>query len=422
MLTSSCAASASTCEKSGLSAALSVVPGASPQRAVSPGSPLLWRSKSPPGGRAPPGGVGDDGRVDFEVAPGSDPREAGEPGLVAQVAVAAAGLRVEPQAAPQVARPDAQGVDAPGLRRGALREAQRREGDRHLDLVAVGGHPAGRVPQGVPRLVLVAGDVVVRQVHLHAQRVDEELEGAALVVEGVEHDAGEVVVEGVVAVAQPGADLVRLGVVGADRHVEAVAVVGDPHLGRHRRGDVVPRGGLVVEGEGGWPLPGRVVENAVHGHRADGGGDLVGAGGRLGRRRRGGGLLFGPRRPGRRWPTRRSPARPHPIRTLVAPWTSSASFRHTGARPLPSTRAGAKSCHTSDAVVSGSGPECSGRPVQLSTVGTPTPQVSGSTVKRAEASRLLEYTGWKRPPVAARAARQRHPPAVDSGGGRSCRG
>ncbi len=32
-------------------------------------------------------------------------------------------------------------------------------------------------------------------------------------------------------------------------------------------------------------------------------------------------------------------------------------------------------------------------PVKLTTVGTPTPQVSESTVKRAEASRLLEY-GW----------------------------
>jgi uncharacterized protein YndB with AHSA1/START domain len=32
-------------------------------------------------------------------------------------------------------------------------------------------------------------------------------------------------------------------------------------------------------------------------------------------------------------------------------------------------------------------------PVKLSTVGTPTPQVSESTVKRAEAPRLLEY-GW----------------------------
>src|SRR5512132_4097328 len=31
-------------------------------------------------------------------------------------------------------------------------------------------------------------------------------------------------------------------------------------------------------------------------------------------------------------------------------------------------------------------------PVKLSTVGTPTPQVSESTVKRAEAYRLLEYT------------------------------
>jgi len=32
-------------------------------------------------------------------------------------------------------------------------------------------------------------------------------------------------------------------------------------------------------------------------------------------------------------------------------------------------------------------------PVKLSTVGTPTPQISASTVKRAEAPRLLEY-GW----------------------------
>ena len=33
-----------------------------------------------------------------------------------------------------------------------------------------------------------------------------------------------------------------------------------------------------------------------------------------------------------------------------------------------------------------------GGPVKLSTVGTPTPQVSETTVKRAEAPRLLEYT------------------------------
>ena len=47
--------------------------------------------------------------------------------------------------------------------------------------------------------------------------------------------------------------------------------------------------------------------------------------------------------------------------------------------------------------------------VKLSTVGTPTPQVSGSTVKRAaEAARV--QLGWGRPAVGARTGRQRHSP------------
>ena len=84
---------------------------------------------------------------------------------------------------------------------------------------------AGRVPDRVPRRALVAIHVVVDQVHLHAERVDEELERAALIVEGVEHDADEIVVERRVAIAQIGANRLRVRIARIERDQELIAVL-----------------------------------------------------------------------------------------------------------------------------------------------------------------------------------------------------
>ncbi|MCK7524083.1 MAG: hypothetical protein MZV64_43875 [Ignavibacteriales bacterium] len=54
---------------------------------------------------------------------------------------------------------------------------------------------AGRLPDGVPGEVLVALELAEVGVGLDAHGIDPELEGPALVVEGVDHEA-DVVVHG----------------------------------------------------------------------------------------------------------------------------------------------------------------------------------------------------------------------------------
>jgi hypothetical protein len=115
--------------------------------------------------------------------------------------------------------------------------------------------------------VLVAGHLVLGQVHLHADGIDEELERAALVVEGVENDADEVVVEGGIAIGVAGADAGGLGIVCTEGNVEVVAVELHPAFGTHRRRTILRGTRFVGELEGRRGLPGRVVEVAVDAHR-----------------------------------------------------------------------------------------------------------------------------------------------------------
>ncbi len=173
------------------------------------------------------------------------------------------------------ARVPAHRVEAPGLDALGLGEAQLVERHRDLHHVALVGDPAERVPDDVPGEVLAARDVVLQAVELDAQRVDEELEGAPLVVERVQLDAHQVVVEDRVAVLQVGADRRRLGVVGAEGDVEAVVVVGHQALGLHRRRGVLARPGLVLEPQRQGLLPGRLVEDAVDRDRRGRPADLV---------------------------------------------------------------------------------------------------------------------------------------------------
>ena len=70
-----------------------------------------------------------------------------------------------------------------------------------LDLVPVSVKRPADYQSASQESSSLAGDVVVRQVHLHAERVDEELEAASLVVEAVDHDADQIVLVRAVAVA-----------------------------------------------------------------------------------------------------------------------------------------------------------------------------------------------------------------------------
>ena len=210
------------------------------------------------------------------MAAGRDPREARDRRQLADRAVAVALDRLARELQAIAPRLDPREADAPGLRRAAGREAQRGEGDRELDLVAPGGDPAGRVPEGVPGGVLavlaalpLGRQVVAEEVHLDSERIDVELEGAPAVEEGVEPDADEIAVVGLVAVGETGADLLGVRVFGAAADIEPLVVVEQAAGGRDRRRAVLARLGFVGECDDLGLLPDGLVETAVDLDRRD---------------------------------------------------------------------------------------------------------------------------------------------------------
>ena len=157
-----------------------------------------------------------DGRHDVEVAARAHARHALELFEGAQQTLGIpADLLVE-QLVARAARVAAVQAHGPALGLVAFAEAQGGERNAHLHVVASLGDSAGAGPQSVPGIVLVAGGLVVDQVHLHAQGIDEEFVSAALVVEGVDEDADEVVAVCGIAVAQARADVTGLRVVGTE--------------------------------------------------------------------------------------------------------------------------------------------------------------------------------------------------------------
>ncbi len=90
--------------------------------------------------------------------------------------------------------------DVPGLEV-LVGEAQALEGDGHLDRVAFGVDLAVGEEDGVPAVVhvVVAALLDPHHVHLDADGIEEEGEGPALLVEGVEHDEDPVVLQAAVA-------------------------------------------------------------------------------------------------------------------------------------------------------------------------------------------------------------------------------
>ncbi len=222
------------------------------------------------------------------MAAGGDPREACDRRQLADRAVPVAVERLARELQAIATRLDPGESDAPDLLPAAGGKAERGERDRELDLVPVGGDPAGRVPDRIPRSVLavvaapVLGlQVVAEEVHLHPERADVELEGAPAVEERVEPHADEVAVVGLVAVGEAGADRFGVGILGVAADIEPRAVVEQAAGGRDRRRAVLAGLGLEGERDDRALLPGGLVEHAVDADRRRGAGRPQSEGRRL---------------------------------------------------------------------------------------------------------------------------------------------
>jgi hypothetical protein len=215
---------------------------------------------------APVGAMAGHRGIELQVLAGRDPGQAGDLVRLTQQAAPVAVRVARGDPVPHVARVGAEDVEAPCECAVRPREAELVEGDRELDHVAVARDLARALPDRVPGPVLDAVQLAEDRVGLHAQRVDPELEGAALVVERVELEAHVVVLlEGRdrVPVREVGSDLRRVGVVGVERDVEARLVKGDEAFGPHGRRRVVAGEVLVGQLDDRGVRPCFVVEHAV---------------------------------------------------------------------------------------------------------------------------------------------------------------
>ena len=99
------------------------------------------------------------------------------------------------------------------------------ERNLHFDNVAVRADFTRGIPDGIPRLIFVPIDVVIRQVHLNTERVGKKLEGATLIVVGVENNAYKIVVPGRISVAKVGTNLTRLRISGVECDIEVLTIL-----------------------------------------------------------------------------------------------------------------------------------------------------------------------------------------------------
>ena len=203
------------------------------------------------------------GRHQLDVAPGVGALETGGLRDLAKVAAHTPihGLAGHPD--PVAAGIEADRVEAPGQLFATARKSKLVEGNRHFDDVTFFRDATCRGPDRVPGRCLIAAQIVVEQIHLHAERIDEKLEGPSLIVEGVQHDADEVVVEGRVPIDHVGSNGLRIIVVGLESDIDMTAAVGDQTLGLHRRRDVLARAGLILQVDSGSFLPRRLVELGI---------------------------------------------------------------------------------------------------------------------------------------------------------------
>ena len=216
----------------------------------------------------PPGpATGRERWIELEVAPGRDAVEPGHLRLLAEETVTVPVDRPQADLVSEIARVVAHDGEPPGQVLVRPGEAQRGERDCHLDVVSLQRESPGRQPDRVPGHVLVliaaVADIIARRVHLDSERIHEQPEPAALVVERVQEQRHPIVVSRLVAVGEMRANLGRIRIIGPECRVQASTVVDQKHFGSHRRGDVLSGFDLVRQVEPEGALPGVFVDHAI---------------------------------------------------------------------------------------------------------------------------------------------------------------
>ena len=162
-------------------------------------------------------------------------------------------------------------VDPPRLRVARGIEAQRLERDPHFQRPARVALHRAHSGDAVPRFDDLARVIERLLVAHRTLRVDEEQEGVAFVVEGVEHHAEDVAVRRYEVALEPHRDRpLRLRVVVDAGDVEIGGVVQHPHLRAEARRIAGARQLLHEVGEHGGGGPGGVIERAVYDNGARG--------------------------------------------------------------------------------------------------------------------------------------------------------
>ena len=156
-----------------------------------------------------------------------------------------------------------QQVNAPGLFAVDLRKSQLAEWDLHFNDIALVVNPARRIPDRVPRVVLALRNVVVGEVHLHTKRVGEELERAAAVPVGVNHDPDEIVVECRVAVSEEGTNGFGIRIFRVEGDEQALAVLNNVGDGLDTGREVLARARFGIDIDSRGVLPGVLIDDTV---------------------------------------------------------------------------------------------------------------------------------------------------------------
>src|SRR6266850_395553 len=139
--------------------------------------------------------------------------------------------------------------------------AKRLEGDRHLDDVAIGSNQALRLHYDIYTEVVIAS-FGKESIHLDAERIEEQLISASLVVKCIQNQTDNIIVEDGIAFRYAGAHFGRL-VVSVKCEVKKTRVVPGEDLrsGRCWRG--VAGSPLIEILENRGRLPGFIIEIAI---------------------------------------------------------------------------------------------------------------------------------------------------------------
>src|ERR1041384_6468410 len=203
---------------------------------------------------------------DLDCARGRDPLEPGNVTRLVQDAVDVARYRHPRILLAVEALNDAKDLQAPEFSFAGF-VTQRREGNRDLDKGSRGGERALRFHDDVDAEIDVNA-LGANAIHLHAERIEREHVGLALIVEGIEQDANAVFdsVQDVISLGYVRLDLAGL-VEAMETDVEDLGVVTHHYFRRFRWRDVVAGTCLIEILERDSRFPRLVVELAVDDRR-----------------------------------------------------------------------------------------------------------------------------------------------------------